>query len=91
MPSQTGSQLFIGGALKGYASRMMNNSDISLHKDRKVIEHRLKVLKFYDSYGANATKEAFGVAVVTHGGTLRCFRYLLERWDYEQATTWNGE
>jgi len=31
------------------------------------------------------------VVVVTHGGTLRCFRYLLERWDYEQATTWNGE
>ena len=31
------------------------------------------------------------VMVVTHGGTLRCFRYLLERWDYNQATTWNNE
>lgn len=31
------------------------------------------------------------VLIVTHGGTLRCFRYLLERWDYQQATTWNGE
>ncbi|MHB1864556.1 MAG: histidine phosphatase family protein [Candidatus Saccharimonadales bacterium] len=31
------------------------------------------------------------VMVVTHGGTLRCFRSLLERWDYEQATTWNSE
>jgi len=28
------------------------------------------------------------VFVVTHGGTLRCFRFLLERWDYEQALRW---
>jgi len=28
------------------------------------------------------------VLVVTHGGTLRCFRFLLERWDYERATSW---
>ena len=62
MASQTGSQLFIGGALKGYASKAMNNLDITLHKDRKVIEQRLKVIKFYDSYGTNATKEAFGVS-----------------------------
>ena len=25
------------------------------------------------------------VMVVTHGGTIRCFRFALERWDYEQA------
>jgi len=25
------------------------------------------------------------IFVVTHGGTLRCFRFLLERWDYEKA------
>lgn len=25
------------------------------------------------------------VFVVTHGGTLRCFRFVLERWNYEQA------
>lgn len=31
------------------------------------------------------------VMVVTHGGTLRCFRFLLEHWDYEQAVTWNNE
>lgn len=31
------------------------------------------------------------VLVVTHGGTLRCFRFLLERWDYDQATSWNSE
>jgi broad specificity phosphatase PhoE len=28
------------------------------------------------------------VFVVTHGGTLRCFRFLLEHWDYERATKW---
>ena len=28
------------------------------------------------------------VFVATHGGTLRCFRYLLEHWDYERATKW---
>jgi len=28
------------------------------------------------------------VFVVTHGGTLRCFRFLLEHWDYEQALRW---
>jgi transposase InsO family protein len=62
MPSQTGSQLFIGGALKGYASRAMNSSNITLHKDRAIIEHRIKVLKFFDCYGADACKEAFGVS-----------------------------
>ncbi len=28
------------------------------------------------------------VLVVTHGGTLRCFRYLLEHWNYQQAERW---
>jgi len=28
------------------------------------------------------------VLVVTHGGTLRCFRFLLERWTYDQALSW---
>jgi broad specificity phosphatase PhoE len=28
------------------------------------------------------------VWVVTHGGTLRCFRFLLEHWDYDQALAW---
>ena len=28
------------------------------------------------------------VLVATHGGTLRCFRFLLEHWDYEQALKW---
>jgi len=28
------------------------------------------------------------ILVVTHGGTLRCFRFLLERWSYDQALAW---
>jgi broad specificity phosphatase PhoE len=28
------------------------------------------------------------IMVVTHGGTIRCFRILLERWGYEQAERW---
>ena len=28
------------------------------------------------------------VLVVTHGGTIRCFRFLLERWDYSRAAAW---
>ncbi|WP_238011977.1 histidine phosphatase family protein [Dactylosporangium sp. AC04546] len=28
------------------------------------------------------------VMVVTHGGTLRCFRFLLEGWSYSQAQRW---
>lgn len=28
------------------------------------------------------------VFVFTHGGTLRCFRFLLEHWDYERALKW---
>jgi 2,3-bisphosphoglycerate-dependent phosphoglycerate mutase len=28
------------------------------------------------------------IFVVTHGGAIRCFRFLLERWDYERALRW---
>ena len=28
------------------------------------------------------------VLIVTHGGTIRAFRFLLEHWDYEQAIEW---
>lgn len=31
------------------------------------------------------------VWAVIHGGTMKAFRYLLERWTYEQAMNWNGE
>ena len=28
------------------------------------------------------------VLLVTHGGTIRCIRALLEHWNYERATSW---
>ena len=28
------------------------------------------------------------VFVFTHGGTIRCFRFLLEHWDYDRALRW---
>lgn len=28
------------------------------------------------------------VLIITHGGTIRAFRFLLEHWDYERAITW---
>lgn len=31
------------------------------------------------------------VLVITHGGPLRCFRFLLEHWDYDQALNWAGQ
>ncbi len=31
------------------------------------------------------------ILVVTHGGTLRCFRFLLERWTYDQALRWKPD
>jgi len=36
-------------------------------------------------------REGENVMAVIHGGTLRCFRFLLERWNYEQAMTWNND
>ncbi len=31
------------------------------------------------------------VFVITHGGTLRSFRFLLERWDYDRALHWRPD
>ena len=54
--------VFMFGFVKGYARNAMNIEDITLHKDRNVIERRIKVLNFFDRYGAAATKEAFAVS-----------------------------
>ena len=54
--------IFMYGFVTGYARKAMYIQDITHHKDRKVIEHRLKVLNFYDRYGLEATKEAFQVS-----------------------------
>jgi broad specificity phosphatase PhoE len=31
------------------------------------------------------------ILVVTHGGTIRCLRFALERWNYEQAENWPAD
>lgn len=54
--------VFMYGFVKGYARSAMNIENITQHKDRKIIEHRIKVLNFFDCYGATATKEAFAVS-----------------------------
>jgi putative transposase len=54
-----GRTVFMYGFVTGYARNAMNIEDITHHKDRKVIEHRIKVLNFFDCYGTAATKEAF--------------------------------
>jgi len=40
----------------------MNIQDITQHPYKHIIEQRVKILKFYDDYGAEATKRAFGVS-----------------------------
>ena len=54
--------VFMFGFVTGYARKTMYIQDITHHKHRAIIEHRIKVLKFYDCYGEAATKEAFAVS-----------------------------
>ncbi len=44
----------------GYSRFMEHINDILDHPKGKEIETRLKVMEFYDEYGATATKQAFG-------------------------------
>jgi hypothetical protein len=47
----------------GYARKAMKTiNDITHHSHRATIEHRVKVINFFDRYGENAAKEAFGVS-----------------------------
>jgi transposase InsO family protein len=54
-------QLYLDGFIKGYARKAMYIQDITHHPYKHIIEHRLKVIQFYDDYGAKATNAAFGV------------------------------
>jgi putative transposase len=54
--------VFMYGFVTGYARKAMYIQDITHHKDRATIEHRIKVLNFFDQYGEAATKEAFAVS-----------------------------
>jgi putative transposase len=56
-------QLYIYESMvTGYARKTMNNTYITHHPQRATIEWRIKVLNFFDRYGAVATDEAFSVS-----------------------------
>ncbi len=56
-------QLYVyEGMVTGYARSTMNNTYITHHPQRSVIERRVKILQFYDRYGTSATREAFAVS-----------------------------
>lgn len=44
---------------KGYRSLMKYIYDILNHSQRKIIEEKVRIIKFFDEYGERATKEAF--------------------------------
>ena len=54
--------VFMFGFVTGYARKAMYIQDITHHKHRAIIEHRIKVLNFFERYGPEATKEAFSVS-----------------------------
>jgi len=57
--------VFMNGYITGYARNAMNIQDITHHQYKHVIEHRVKILSFYDDYGAEATSRAFDVSRAT--------------------------
>ncbi|HVC36662.1 MAG TPA: integrase core domain-containing protein [Candidatus Dormibacteraeota bacterium] len=57
--------VFMWGFVKGYARNAMNIQDITHHPYKHVIEERVKILSFYDDYGAEATARAFAVSRAT--------------------------
>jgi transposase InsO family protein len=61
----TPSIVFMEGFIKGYARRAMYIQDITRHPSKHIIEHRLKVIAFFDDYGAEAAFRAFGVSRAT--------------------------
>jgi putative transposase len=47
------------GTVKGYIHLMQYLNDITGHPQRGKIEKRIEIIKFFDDYGAEATKRAF--------------------------------
>ena len=47
---------------RGYHWLMRHIVPVANHPQRKLIEERVKIIKFFDQYGAPATREAFGKA-----------------------------
>lgn len=55
-------QLYLDSFIKGYARSAMYIQDITHHPYKHVIEHRVKIIMFFDDYGSEATNRAFGVS-----------------------------
>jgi len=55
---------FVMKGVRGYHS-VMDRQEYVNHPRRDEIEHRLKVIKFFDKHGLVATREAFGVCRAT--------------------------
>ncbi len=54
-------QIYVGFFSGGRYSRFMEYvHDVLDHPNRKYIEQRLEIIKFYDDYGEDATRRAFG-------------------------------
>lgn len=54
-------QIYIESCFRSEYTRFMNYiANISTHPKKKIIEERLKILEFFDEFGAVATKKAFG-------------------------------
>lgn len=58
-------QIYLNSFVKGYARKAMYNENITQHPLRHIIEQRVKILSFFDDYGEEATKRAFGVSRAT--------------------------
>lgn len=55
-------------------TRFMKQLEITKHPERETIEKRVKILSFFDTYGAAATKEAFGTSRSTVFGWKKLLR-----------------
>lgn len=55
-------QIYLDGFIKGYARKAMYIQDITQNPYKHEIERRVKILVFFDDYGAEATNRAFGVS-----------------------------
>ena len=48
------------GSVSGYIRLMQFLDDVTGHPQREFIEKRIEIIKFFDDYGADATRRAFG-------------------------------
>jgi len=55
-------QIYLRSYFRGYNWLMRYIHDVENHPQRDVIEERVKIINFFDKYGEEATREAFGKA-----------------------------